>query len=234
MTSFRFKLLSEPKIELDICDCFTSATMAKKLYFSKYYPQVTEKKVWKSGQCVKTRQYVHQVGKATDKYIRDSYQGGRCDIYKYGHFQNNKFYYYDFTSLYPAVARQMLPIGNPVLVQGKDIDIKKFFGYIRCRLKTNNSIIPLHGYKYEGKLVFGQHEATEMTLFSEEIKRGIELGNTYEFIDGQQFDKAPVMKQFMQEGFELKAASKACGQSVMEKTWKIMINSGYGFWGIGW
>jgi hypothetical protein len=30
---FREKLINDPKIEIDICDCFTSSTLAKKLYF---------------------------------------------------------------------------------------------------------------------------------------------------------------------------------------------------------
>lgn len=115
-----------------------------------------------------------------------------------------------------------------------EIDINKFFGFIRCKLWTNKDTIPLHGYKSENKLVFAHHDGTEMTLFSEEIKRGLFLGYRYEFIDGYKFDQGPVMKQFMEDGFRLKAESKAQGKSVMEKTWKIMINSGYGFWGIRW
>jgi hypothetical protein len=38
----------------------------------------------------------------------------------------------------------------------------------------------------------------------------------------------------MTEGFANKAQAKADGQSVMEKTWKIVINSAYGFFGLRW
>lgn len=41
MIRFRQQLLNDPTTELDICDCFTSATMAKKLYFNKYYYKCT-------------------------------------------------------------------------------------------------------------------------------------------------------------------------------------------------
>lgn len=33
MISFREKLLADKSIEIDICDCYTAATLAKKLYF---------------------------------------------------------------------------------------------------------------------------------------------------------------------------------------------------------
>jgi hypothetical protein len=38
----------------------------------------------------------------------------------------------------------------------------------------------------------------------------------------------------MKDGFENKAQAKKDKQPVMEKTWKIMINSAYGFWGLRW
>ena len=36
-----------------------------------------------------------------------------------------------------------------------------------------------------------------MTLFSEEIKKGMSLDYKYEILDGYKFEKAPVMKKFM-------------------------------------
>lgn len=86
MTSFRKELLNNELIQIDICDCFTSATLSKKLYFEKYYGKICTKTIWKDGVPTKTKNYIYQVGKVEDKYIRESYQGGRCDIYKYGHF----------------------------------------------------------------------------------------------------------------------------------------------------
>ena len=108
-----------------------------------------------------------------DLDIRESYLGGRCDIYGYGKYK--KVYYYDFTSLYPAVGSKfMMPIGNPVRVEGFDIDITTFYGFIRCLVTTNTNTLPLHGYKASnGKLAFAHHVDTEMMLFSEEIKRGL-------------------------------------------------------------
>ena len=38
----------------------------------------------------------------------------------------------------------------------------------------------------------------------------------------------------MADGFKNKALAKQEGKPVMEKTWKIIINSAYGFWGLNW
>lgn len=73
MTRFRQTLLQDEKVQLDICDCFTSATLAKKLYFSKYYKDVVYTKIWKSGQPENATRYIYQVNKTIDAYLRESY-----------------------------------------------------------------------------------------------------------------------------------------------------------------
>lgn len=58
---------------MDICECFTSATLAKKLYFSKYYKDVVHTKIWKSGHPENVTRYIYQVNKTIDAYLRESY-----------------------------------------------------------------------------------------------------------------------------------------------------------------
>lgn len=57
-------------------------------------------------------------------------------------------------------------------------------------------------------------------LFSEEIRLGITLGNTYTFLYAYAFQKAPLLRDIMTDGFKLKAEAKANHQPVLEKTWK--------------
>ena len=91
-----------------------------------------------------------------DLDIRSGYYGGRCDIYAFGTFKD--VYYYDFTSLYPYIGTECkMPVGDPVRVEGKDIDINDFFGFIRCKVTTNDKVLPLHGFKNDGKLLFANH-----------------------------------------------------------------------------
>ena len=40
---------------------------------------------------------------SADKFIRDFYYGGRVEIFHLGRVPGDKIYYYDFTSLYPAM-----------------------------------------------------------------------------------------------------------------------------------
>ena len=58
------------------------------------------------------------------------------------------------------------------------------------------------------------------------------MGYRYEFIDGYKYNKSPLMCEFMSEGFKNKALEKKNKNKVLEKTHKILINSGYGFWGL--
>ena len=62
---------------------------------------------------------IYLLNQQTENYVRNSYVGGRCDIYKYGTYKNA--YYYDFTSLYPAVCKNALPVGKPKFVEGSEI-----------------------------------------------------------------------------------------------------------------
>jgi hypothetical protein len=149
MIKFRQQLIYDPKIEIDITNCYTSSTLAKKLFFEKYYYRYCHKE---------TEKYIYEVNKEIDAELRMSYFGGRCDIYGYGKF--NKCYYYDFTSLYPYVgSKYMFPIGDPELLTEYDLDecgddfteefdIDNFFGFILCKVRTNPKTIPLHGFKY--------------------------------------------------------------------------------------
>jgi hypothetical protein len=73
-----------------------------------------------------------------------------------------------------------------------------------------------------------------MMLFSEEIKMGLKLGYTYKYHYGYRFEKAPLLRDVMYDGFTLKAAAKKDGKPILEKTWKIVINSVYGFFGLKW
>jgi hypothetical protein len=87
MIEFREQLILDPMIEIDITNCFTSATLAKKLFFQKYYYRYCDKK---------TEKYIYELNRDLDSELRRSYFGGRCDIYGYGKFEN--VFYYDFTS----------------------------------------------------------------------------------------------------------------------------------------
>jgi hypothetical protein len=72
-----------------------------------------------------------------------------------------------------------------------------------------------------------------MTLFSEEIRKGIALDiYEYQVLDGYAFDRAPILAKFFKKGFTEKARAAAEDMPALSQAHKIVINSGYGFWGI--
>jgi len=210
---------------INITTCFTGASLSKKHYFQNYY------------NMYKTP--IYTLSSDIDKFIRRSYSGGRneaCFIGKY----DKKVYYYDFTSLYPDVGRLPVPYGKPKHLTGELLELltqnPKFipFGFYKVLVKSKDyNETPLHCEK-DGKLVFPHYEDwSELIIFSEEIKYGYSRKlYDYKFLEGYEFKKNRFLKQFFQDGFEKKGTAKAEGKSGLAQVYKIIINSGYGFWGL--
>ena len=204
----------------------TSAGVAKRLFFNKFYGKYP----------------VYTLTKAQDSYIRASYFGGRVELFQLG-VVHGPVFYLDFTSLYPAMgAAHLLPYGDPILYttftnnQLPD----EFFGFVRCMVRSTphgRTRTPLHGIKSgtkTGKLLFAHLEtALELTLFSEEIRKGMQEGlYTYQFLDGISFKRGPLMRDANLSLFEMKKQANADGRSACEKVVKQEVNSMYGFWGL--
>ena len=201
---------------IDITSCFTGASLSKINFFKNYY---NDKK-----------HPVYKLSDKNDKFIRNSYFGGRVECHKMGKIL--KAYYYDFTSLYPDVGRKFLPYGEPELMKLKPDKLPDgFFGWVRCMVKTKNKkAVPKHAMLSNSRLIFPICENwTEMNLFSEELDYDI---YEYQFIEGVKFKKAKFKKKFFNDGFMKKALSKVNGNPAMAQAYKIIINSGYGFWGL--
>ena len=201
---------------IDITKCFTGASLSKKNFFKNYYD---------------TSKPIYKLSSDNDKLIRDSYFGGRVECFKMGII--NKAYYYDFTSLYPDVGRKNLPYGKPTVVKlkrCKKLD-NSFFGFVECLVRTKNKkCIPKHALIKDDRLIFPIFDNwTKISVFSEELDYE---QYEYEFITGVQFKKGRIKQRFFNEGFRNKALSKKNGNPAMAQAYKIIINSGYGFWGL--
>ena len=194
----------------------TSAGVAKRLFFNKFYGKYP----------------VFTLTKEQDAYIRASYFGGRVELFQLGVVHGSVFYL-DFTSLYPAMgAAHLLPYGDPVLYptftnnQLPD----EFFGFVRCMVTSTphgRMRTPLHGIKSgnkTGKLLFAHIEtAMELTLFSEEIRKGMQEGlYTYQFLDGIGFKRGPLMRDANLSLFEMKKQANADG---MRRTRRIALSA---------
>lgn len=94
---------------------------------------------------------------------------------------------------------------------------------------------PLFGLKEEGMYVFRWYKDwTEVVIYEEEIKFALDHGLDYEFepLNAILFQHQEVLKSCMEDLFKKKAQAKADGKPGLSKTWKIIINSLYGVWGL--
>ena len=134
-------------------------------------------------------------------------------------------------------------------------------GICKVRVKTIDiKAIPLHALKNEGRLTFPIFaDWTELHIWGREILYGIELGiYEYEFLEILTFGlydnghqsycrdggNAPhltrdnfwsqdgILKDFFNDAVDKKAEAKRNGQPALAQTYKIIANSGYGFWGL--
>lgn len=208
--------------EINLSDIFTGATLSKKYFYKKFYSAKFKP--------------IYFMTKDKDKFVRDSYMGGRNECFHIGHLKG-KLYYYDFTSLFPSVGRNKLPYGKPQWVTLNNAnDFSKFYGFTEVYVKTVDfSAKPIHGSR-DNRLVF-QHfkEFTKMTLFSEEIRLGMSKGvYEYKFEDCKalKFDAGYILKQFFEQCVDKKAEAKKAGNDALALSYKIIANSGYGFWGL--
>ena len=174
---------------LRLTDLMTGASLAKNWFFLKHYD--------------KKRMPVYRLSEVKDKFIRDSYFGGRVELlHKAGTAEAYFWYSFDFTSLFPAMCSvHDLPYGKPydynetnwelygTMSSGWDVHkrslFEDFFGFVEVQVRTiNQELTPLHACKKNQRLTFPILENwTTMKLFSEEIKMGLKH-NQYEYIFG--------------------------------------------------
>lgn len=206
---------------VQLTQCMTAATLSKNYFLQCFYQP--------------ERYPMYNLPKWMDVFIRAGYFGGRCECGVQGYIKG-PIYGFDQTSMYPKMGTKELPYGYAREVSGVQLAAmlrsKDFFGYVQVRCRTLLfDKRPLHGYRTLGKLCFPHFkEWTNITLFSEELYLGQQLGiYEYEPIRGLSFDRGYPFKEFFLTGFKKKAEAKAAGDSALEQTYKMIINSGYGW-----
>lgn len=231
---------------INITDCLTGASLSKKNFFLSYYDGINRP--------------IYSMNEKYDTFCRNGYYGGRNEAFFIGEFMG-KVYYNDFTSLYPDVGRCRLPYGKPKRWTKKEVsnwneryksgkNPQLCIGIVKMKVKTKDfTILPLHAIKREGKLLFPHLEnETEMYLWYNEFLYGNSLGQyEYELIDAisfgdpvysikksekETFWNEGVLHDFFNDAFEKKGKAKAEGKLALAQCYKIVANSGYGFWGL--
>jgi len=120
----------------------------------------------------------------------------------------------------------------------KNEDFKYFYGFCEVKVKSKNiSALPIHAHYKNQKLIFQHFKDYEtLYLYSEEIRLGMKhdiYEYNFEGCKGLHFTrKKAFLKDFFEDCFKNKAKAKSEGNDVMELVYKIIANSGYGFWGL--
>jgi hypothetical protein len=140
-----------------------------------------------------------------DNFIRKSYFGGATDYYK---AYATKLFYYDVNSLYPFA--MLKPMPHELIDRIKDmsnVNLKDFFGFCLAEITTNSELIrPILPYKYDGKTIYPKGKWIG-TYFSEELKAVEDKGYTIKLIEGYEFSKTYLFKDYIDHFYSIKQLS---------------------------
>ena len=213
--------------DLDITSVMTNASVARKLFLSKYYDILNTP--------------LHKLTKYADRSIREYYFGGRNECMEKLGYMKGKFYYLDYTSLYPYVmAKYKYMHGEMELIKLPEDTTKfnnRWFGFARVLFRhKNKDNIPLHAVMKDHKLVFPHvDEWRESVISTEEIRYSLKnkLGYEYKFIEVFNWKKkSKYFTEVVNDLFTMKKEARENNNAALETVAKTTINSLYGFWGI--
>lgn len=161
--------------------------------------------------------------KSTEKkMIKNSYFGGRCEVYGNA-LKKEKIFHYDFSGMYGQCMTEKFPYGNCYIIENPKNLLNPGFYYIEY---ISNNFIPVlpHRSNINNKLMFtnglnkGFFWFEEINLFLKMggIIKNIELGLIYEKYDY-------LFRDFVEDFTELRKEN-----DIMNTFGKLVINSLYG------
>lgn len=182
------------------------------------------------------------VSPKVESAIRESYTGGAVDVY-IPHNRITSFfskvraifkrlYYYDVNSLYPFVMFKMdMPIGKPIAFEGNIRLVEpNAFGFFYCKITSPEYLEhPLLQRRIEtskGIRTIAGLGSWEGWVFSGEMDNAMKHGYTFEILNGYQFEKGNIFKEYVTKMYELR--QEYCKGDAMNLIAKLLMNSLYG------
>lgn len=169
---------------------------------------------------------IFQPATDVENFVRASYFGGRCEIYRYDPAELN---HYDINSLYPRAMLEPVPIEYLFQTRTLPDDDTNRIGFFRAKIKYPDCDIPVLPWRLE-KLYFpvGKFEGTFTSM---ELRRAIEQGAEVSIIEGRMFHAEPLLAGFTEKLFSMKQQAEVEGNHGRRYITKIVMNSLYGKWG---
>ena len=205
--------------QVDIVDCMTLSSLAMKIYRLNYYDPNSFP--------------IHIPSRNEDTFIRRGYYGGHADTYKpYG----EDLYYYDVNSLYPYIMKTFAMPGGVPVWDGNLVgqELSKLYGFIEAFVVCPRTITrPFLPYRDQNNTLIFPTGKWVGVYYSEELKYAQDIGYNIITLRGYLFEK----KDSPFEGFVSSLSGKRIeakkkGDDAMAYTYKILMNTLYGRFGI--
>lgn len=176
----------------------------------------------------------------TEEFLRESYCGGRTEVFKPELISKGK--HYDVNSLYPSVMKGNFPIGKPKHVDDEILAEDYFnkwmnnhigIGFLYCDVFIPEQHIPPLPVKM-GKLAFVCGHVYGVWNF-EELEYAIkECGVIIEkFHEVVFYEKTyPVFKRFIETMYSIKEEGTKTKNDALRTFGKLLMNVGYGYTGM--
>ena len=226
----KFNELIFNEFKINVHKPLTLPALAMKIYKTHYMPKNT----------------IYQILGRPEFNIRKSYTGGAVDVYKPHNKLSGfltlvkskfiKLFYYDVNSLYPYVmATFEMPIGKPIAFNG---DIRKIdpnaFGFFNCKIYSpsylEHPILQRRIKTNTGYRTIAGLGSWEGWISSTEMDNAVKYGYTFEILNGYEFNKANIFKDYITKLYNLRLEYEK--GHAMNLIAKLLMNSLYGKFGM--
>src|SRR6201992_1337145 len=223
----QFNELIFTNFSVSIHNSLTLPALAMKIYKTKFMPENT----------------IHQlIGKPYND-ISQSYTGGAVDVYiphnRVESLLSRKFkklFYYDVNSLYPFVmANTVMPIGRPKAFTGNILRIDpQAYGHFYVEVTSPDNlqhpILQKRVKTPEGIRTVAGLGTWKQWIYSEEMYNAMKHGYKFTVIEGYEFTKGNIFKEFVETMYNLRMSFPK--NHPMNLIAKLLMNSLYGKFGM--
>jgi hypothetical protein len=202
-TSFLFS-----KYAIDLSTVFSASSLAMKIFRTSFL-----------------KESIPLLSTMVEKDIRSGYRGGATQLFKHS---GKDLYYYDVNSLYPYAMTKPMPHHYLGKVQGKDIKLSRFFGFLNVDIYAPDSIkVPVLPFSVPDQdRISYPHGHFRGVYFSEELKYALSIGYIIKRINfGYEFSTADLFSDYVNHFYSLKAQASG-GEKYLVK---LLLNGLYGY-----
>ena len=169
---------------------------------------------------------IEGLNSTVEEFIRESYAGGRTEIFKTKSDPNRIVYHYDFNSMYPSAMLEDMPNGQAIYTK---TFIKDKIGFYKCEVEVPSfTKIPTLYVRKHNHLIFPVGKFTgvyDLVELIEAVRYGAKIKLLYGFYFTE---KEKMFKEYVEHYYNIK---KNATDSISRDRAKNMINFLYGKFG---